>query len=117
MPQSFIFRMVAMDFRRVIAEAPMDIDSEIKGNLTPEECQRLSRVKSSLHKYNDFHDILPQDEMDAMIEGVRKIALTKTVSETVKHVRGLKEATTAQDQMAIVFMAFFHDEPEVRRGR
>ena len=68
MPQSFIFRMVAMDFRRVIAEAPMDIDSEIKGNLTPEECQRLSRVKSSLHKYNDFHDILPQDEMDEKIQ-------------------------------------------------
>ena len=51
--------------------------------------------------------------MEAMIEGVRKIALTKTVSETVQHVRGLKEATTAQDQMAIVFMAFFHEEPEV----
>lgn len=46
----------------------MDIDSEIKGNLTPEECQRLSRVKSSLHKYNDFHDILPQDEMDEKIQ-------------------------------------------------
>ena len=46
----------------------MEIDSEIKGNLTPEECQRLGRVKSSLHKYSGFQDILPQDEMDEKIQ-------------------------------------------------
>ena len=68
MPQSYIFRMVAMDFGRVVSEAPMDIDSDIKGGLTPEECQRLTRVKSSLHKYSEFQDSLPQDEMDEKIQ-------------------------------------------------
>ena len=60
--------MVAMDFRRVVSEAPMDIDSDMKGGLTPEECQRLARVKSSLHKYSRFKDALPQDEMDEKIQ-------------------------------------------------
>ena len=68
MPQSYIFRMVAMDFRRVFSEAPIAIDSEIKDSLTPEEYQRLSRVKSSLHKYSRFTDTLPQDEMAEKIQ-------------------------------------------------
>lgn len=94
MPQSFIFRMVAMDFRRVIAEAPMDIDPEIKGNLTPEECQRLSRVKSSLHKYNDFHDILPQDEMDEKIqEEERRTQAFSKIQERENELRKLRDGT------------------------
>ena len=68
MPQSYIFRMVAMEFRRVVSEAPMDIDADIKSDLTPEECARLARVKSSLDKYSGFQDTLPQDEMDEKIQ-------------------------------------------------
>ena len=64
MPQSYIFRMVAMDFRRVVSEAPIVIDADIKGGLTTDECARLTRVKSSLDKYSGFQDTLPQDEMD-----------------------------------------------------
>ena len=60
--------MVAMDFRRVASERPIEIDSDIKGGLTSEECQRLNRVKSSLHKYSRFKDRLPQDEMDEKIQ-------------------------------------------------
>ena len=68
MPQSYIYRMVAMDFHRVLSEAPIDVDSDIKAGLTPEECQRMSRVKSSLHKYSRFKDRLPPDEMDEKIQ-------------------------------------------------
>ena len=68
MPQSYIFRMVAMDFRRLVSEAPIAIDADIKGGLTTEECQRLNRVKSSLHKYSRFTDALPPDEMDEKIQ-------------------------------------------------
>ena len=57
-----------MDFRRVASERPIEIDSDIKGGLTSEECQRLNRVKSSLHKYSRFKDRLPQDEMDEKIQ-------------------------------------------------
>ena len=46
----------------------MDIDSDIRGELTPEECQRLTRVKSSLHKYSEFQDALSQDEMNEKIQ-------------------------------------------------
>ena len=83
MPQSYIFRMVAMDFRRVVSEAPMDIDSEIKGGLTPEECQRLTRVKSSLHKYSWFQDALPQDEMDEKIQEEERRSQVKHSSSFV----------------------------------
>ena len=60
--------MVAMDFRRIASEGPIEIDSDIKAGLTSEECQRLNRVKSSLHKYSRFKDRLPQDEMDEKIQ-------------------------------------------------
>ena len=68
MPQSYIFRMVAMDFRRVVSEAAMDIDANIRGGLTSEECSRLTRVKSSLYKYSGFQDTLPPDEMNEKIQ-------------------------------------------------
>eukprot|EP00958_Prasinococcus_capsulatus_P022152 scaffold3091_cov349-Prasinococcus_capsulatus_cf.AAC.5 len=55
-----------------------------------------------------------EDEMDIIIEGVRKMAVTRTATETVKYIRGLKDVETAQDKMAIVFMALLHDEPDVR---
>ncbi|PFX23697.1 Ribosome biogenesis protein YTM1 [Stylophora pistillata] len=94
MPQSFIFRMVAMDFRRVFAEAPIEIDSEIKGNLTPEECQRLGRVKSSLHKYSGFQDILPQDEMDEKIqEEERRIQAFSKIQERESELKKLRDGT------------------------
>ena len=68
MPQSYIYRMVAMDFRRVVSEAPIAIDSDIKGILSPEDSQRVNRVKSSLNKYSRFQDSLPQEEMDEIIQ-------------------------------------------------
>ena len=68
MPQSYIYRMVAMDFRRVVSEAPMVIDSDIKDTLSPEDCQRVKQVKSSLQKYTQFKDSLPQEEMDEIIQ-------------------------------------------------
>lgn len=68
MPQSYIFRMVAMDFRRVFAEAPIDIDEDIMDRLTTDECARLTQVKSSLDKYSGFQDTLPQDEMVEKIQ-------------------------------------------------
>ena len=60
--------MVAMDFRRVTSEGPLEIHSDIKAGLTSEECQRLNQVKSSLYKYSRFKDRLPQDEMDEKIQ-------------------------------------------------
>lgn len=68
MPQSYIYRMVAMDFRRVVSEEPIDIESDVKDGLSPEECQRMNQVKSSLNKYTQFKDAMPQDEMDEMIQ-------------------------------------------------
>ena len=68
MPQSYIYRMVAMDFRRVVSEAPIVIDSDVKGTLSPEDSQRVNRVKSSLNKYSRFQDSLPQEEMDEIIQ-------------------------------------------------
>lgn len=57
-----------MDFRRVVSEGPIAIDSEIKGTLSPEDSQRVNRVKSSLNKYSRFQDSLPQEEMDEIIQ-------------------------------------------------
>ena len=68
MPQSYIYRMVAMDFRRVVSEAPIAIDSGVKGTLSPEDSQRVNRVKSSLNKYSRFQDSLPKEEMDEIIQ-------------------------------------------------
>ena len=67
-PQSYIYRMVAMDFRRVFSEAPIDIDLHVKDELSPEDCTRLNRVKSSLLKLGGFKDKLPEDEMEEMIQ-------------------------------------------------
>ncbi|KAL9974561.1 hypothetical protein ACROYT_G011611 [Oculina patagonica] len=93
-PQSYIFRMVAMDFRRVVSEAPMDIDSDIRGGLTPEECQRLNRVKSSLHKYSEFQDTLPQDEMDEKIqEEERRSQAFAKIQDRENELRKLRDGT------------------------
>ena len=46
----------------------MDIDADIRNDLTPEDCARMARVKSSLNKYSGFQDTLPQDEMDEKIQ-------------------------------------------------
>ena len=79
MPQSYIFRMVAMDFRRMISEGPIEIDPDVKNGLTSEDSQRLLSVKSSLHKYSRFTDMLPQDEMNEKLqEEERRNEVSKT---------------------------------------
>lgn len=60
--------MVAMDFRHVFSEAPIDIDSHVKDELSLEDCMRLNRVKSSLLKLGGFKDKLPEDEMEEKIQ-------------------------------------------------
>ncbi|XP_068724283.1 WD repeat-containing protein 97-like isoform X2 [Montipora capricornis] len=94
MPQSYIYRMVAMDFRRVVSEAPIDIDSDVKDELSPEEYQRLSRVKSSLFKFREFKDKLPQDEMEEIIqEEARRSQAFAKIQERENELRKLRDGT------------------------
>jgi len=94
MPQSYIFRMVAMDFRRVFSEAPIDIDEDIMDRLTTDEFARLTQVKSSLDKYSGFQDTLPQDEMDEKIqeEDRRNQAFAK-IQDRENELRKLRDGT------------------------
>jgi len=93
-PQSYIYRMVAMDFRRVFSEAPIDIDLHVKDELSPEDCMRLNRVKSSLLKLGGFKDKLPEDEMEEMIqEEARRNQAFAKIQERENELRKLRDGT------------------------
>lgn len=68
MPQSYIFRMVAMDFRRVVAEHPLPVEKDVHDSLSSPEKQRLVSVKSSKYKFSHFSDALSREEMEEKAE-------------------------------------------------
>ena len=68
MPQSYIFRMVAMDFRRAISEFPLPVEEDVHSSLSSPEKQRLTRVKSSVYKFSHFSDVLSPEEMEEKVE-------------------------------------------------
>ena len=67
MPQSYIYRMVAMEFRRVPKEKPFPIEPEVKNRLSSSQLQRLTRAKSSIYKFTQFADTLSQEELDERV--------------------------------------------------
>lgn len=72
MPQSYIYRMVAMEFRNPLNEGPLPVSQEVKNRLSSAQLQRLTRAKSAIGQFTQFADSLTKEEMDERLAEERK---------------------------------------------